>query len=61
MDEVNEGSRQQNASNLTGSQAEGDGAMVPVDNANPDQVRKRQEQALMFEKYLEESGLSLSF
>ncbi len=25
------------------------------------QVRKRQEQALMFEKYLEESGLSLSF
>lgn len=36
MDEVNEGSRQQNASNLTGSQAEGDGAMVPVDNANPD-------------------------
>ena len=24
-------------------------------------VRKRQEQALMFEKYLEESGLSLSF
>ena len=24
-------------------------------------VRKRQEQALMFEKYLEETGLSLSF
>lgn len=61
MDEVNEGSRQQNSSQLTGAQAEGDGAMVPVDNANPDQVRKRQEQALMFEKYLEESGLSLSF
>ena len=29
-----------------------------VDDAT---VRKRQEQALMFEKYLEESGLSLSF
>ena len=28
---------------------------------NPDQVRKRQEQALMFEKYIDESGLSLSF
>ena len=26
-----------------------------------EKVRKRQEQALMFEKYLEESGLSLSF
>jgi hypothetical protein len=26
-----------------------------------ERVRKRQEQALMFEKYLEESGLSLSF
>mmetsp|Transcript_31561 Transcript_31561/g.30874 ORF Transcript_31561/g.30874 Transcript_31561/m.30874 type:complete len:88 (-) Transcript_31561:143-406(-) len=26
-----------------------------------ERVRKRQEQALMFEKYLEDSGLSLSF
>lgn len=26
-----------------------------------DPIRKRQEQALMFEKYLDESGLSLSF
>ena len=26
-----------------------------------ERVRKRQEQALLFEKYLEESGLSLSF
>ena len=33
-----------------------------VDNNQEDgRVRKRQEQALMFEKYLEESGLSLSF
>ena len=28
---------------------------------NEDIARKRQEQALMFEKYLEESGLCLSF
>lgn len=28
---------------------------------DPEQVRKRQDQALMFEKYLDESGLSLSF
>ena len=33
-------------------------AAGPSDDA---QVRKRQEQALMFEKYLEESGISLSF
>ena len=33
----------------------GDGKLDDV------QARKRQEQALMFEKYLEESGLSLSF
>ena len=31
------------------------------DKVDEAQVRKRQEQALMFEKYLEESGLSLSF
>ena len=31
------------------------------DGADEGRVRKRQEQALMFEKYLEESGLSLSF
>lgn len=40
-------------------------ARVPHDEVavagNPDQTRKRQEQALMFEKYLDESGLSLSF
>ena len=28
---------------------------------NPDAIKRRQEQALMFEKYLEESGLCLSF
>ena len=32
-----------------------------IEPSDDDQVRKRQEQALMFEKYLEESGLSLSF
>ena len=31
------------------------------DYEDPQVVRKRQEQALMFEKYLEETGLSLSF
>lgn len=31
------------------------------DKPDDAQARKRQEQALMFEKYLEESGLSLSF
>ena len=35
-----------------------DPAADPNSEAN---TRKRQEQALMFEKYLEESGLSLSF
>ena len=30
-------------------------------NASPDVQRKRQEQAVMFEKYLDESGLSLAF
>ena len=33
----------------------------PEQHVDDAQVRKRQEQALMFEKYLEESGLSLSF
>jgi hypothetical protein len=32
-----------------------------IPEGNPDQIRKRQEQALMFEKYIDESGLSLSF
>ena len=32
-----------------------------VDTNDPEKIRKRQEQALMFEKYLDESGLSLSF
>ena len=37
-------------------------AMMPVDDPNSEaNTRKRQEQALMFEKYLEESGLCLSF
>lgn len=40
-------------------------SMVPVAEDGPavseEQMRKRQEQALMFEKYLEESGLCLSF
>ena len=37
-------------------------AMVPVQDPNSEaNTRKRQEQALMFEKYLEESGLCLSF
>ena len=31
------------------------------DGVDPEVMRKRQEQALMFEKYLEESGLCLSF
>ena len=39
--------------------------MAPVAEDGPavseEQMRKRQEQALMFEKYLEESGLCLSF
>ena len=35
--------------------------MAPVSEATEEQTRKRQEQALMFEKYLEESGLCLSF
>ena len=34
---------------------------VPVETDDPEKIRKRQEQALMFEKYLDESGLSLSF
>lgn len=34
--------------------------LVAVDD-NPAEVKKRQDQALMFEKYLDESGLSLSF
>ena len=34
---------------------------VVQDFEDPEKVRKRQEQALMFEKYLEETGLSLSF
>ena len=33
----------------------------PVETDDPEKIRKRQEQALMFEKYLDESGLSLSF
>ena len=37
----------------------GDGQADDFDD--PEKVRKRQEQALMFEKYLEETGLSLSF
>ena len=41
-----------------GSSAIGSGAEDPNAEVN---TRKRQEQALMFEKYLEESGLCLSF
>ena len=33
----------------------------PQGDNNQDQIRKRQDQALMFEKYIDESGLSLSF
>ncbi len=36
-------------------------ALVANDPNAEDNTRKRQEQALMFEKYLEESGLCLSF
>lgn len=36
-------------------------AQVAEDRNAEDNTRKRQEQALMFEKYLEESGLCLSF
>ena len=32
-----------------------------ADYEDPEKVKKRQEQALMFEKYLDETGLSLSF
>jgi len=40
----------------------GMGNSAPTEDANgEDLTRKRQEQALMFEKYLEESGLCLSF
>lgn len=35
--------------------------LVANDPNAEDNTRKRQEQALMFEKYLEESGLCLSF
>ena len=45
-----------------------DGGTAPVNEEPPAEdpnseaaTRKRQEQALMFEKYLEESGLCLSF
>ena len=34
--------------------------VAPVDDVQPE-IRQRQEQALMFEKYLDESGLCLSF
>jgi hypothetical protein len=57
MDEVNE-----NKGSFPGD----DNMQVAVQDPSqegptPDQMRKRQEQALMFEKYLDESGLSLSF
>ena len=49
MDEINENQHQR-------------AVVVPVEaQGNPDQIRKRQDQALMFEKYIDESGLSLSF
>ncbi len=32
-----------------------------TEGVSQDQIRKRQDQALMFEKYIDESGLSLSF
>ena len=38
-----------------------DDQAAKIEASDDDAVRKRQEQALMFEKYLEESGLSLSF
>lgn len=53
MDEINE--------NQTSHHDENDNTQIAVPEGNPDQVRKRQEQALMFEKYIDESGLSLSF
>lgn len=52
MDEINANNRQSLDSHPDQMQNE---------PQNPDAVRKRQEQALMFEKYLDESGLSLSF
>ncbi len=49
MDEINENQHQR-------------AVVVPAEaQGNPDQIRKRQDQALMFEKYIDESGLSLSF
>lgn len=58
MDEINE--------NQATHQSEEKGAHNQIAESgapegNPDQIRKRQEQALMFEKYIDESGLSLSF
>jgi hypothetical protein len=57
MDEVNE-----NTGDFPGDDNKQLAVMDPSqENPTPDQIRKRQEQALMFEKYLDESGLSLSF
>ncbi len=56
MDEVNE-----HKGEGLGGGGELVGGGEPGAEPTPDQMRKRQEQALMFEKYLDESGLSLSF
>jgi hypothetical protein len=50
MDEINENQYREGAI-----------ATQDPEPSNPDQIRKRQDQALMFEKYIDESGLSLSF
>jgi hypothetical protein len=55
MDEINEN---QPSHQNEGGHQDPESAMP---EGNPDQIRKRQEQALMFEKYIDESGLSLSF
>ena len=58
MDEINENQyNDQNANNDPHHAQDNNGQPT----GNPDQIRKRQEQALMFEKYIDESGLSLSF
>ena len=46
---------------MGGAPSQAPEAQESSDPSGQDNTRKRQEQALMFEKYLEESGLCLSF
>ena len=58
MDEVNESRKSEAADEVVGPLQQQYEQQPPVTD---DQIKKRQEQALMFEKYLDESGISLSF